>query len=173
MNSTECDALIDALVCYQLFARRTILAYRNGLTKEQAMVVSALSSSEAMSMKELSARLAIAKEQTTRAVSYLENEGLISRKHSQGDKRTVEVGLTEKGRAFFAGQREEVGKMIEECLEDLNESETESLVDAARTSCVLLTKALGIHSPSAPDGADRTSAPGAKAGEDGRALGAR
>ena len=142
MKGNWSEALVEAAMAYNLLAKRTIFAARGGLTKEQVLVVNALRQSGPIWMSELSSRLAIPKEQASRAVSALEESGLVSRGPVEGNRRAVAVELTIKGRAFLEDIHAEIDGLLEDDLAGLTDEEMHKLAEAAKTSASLLVKAL-------------------------------
>ena len=142
MKKQRSEALVGATMAYNLLAKRTIFAARGGLTKEQTLVVNSLGQSGPIWMSELSGRLAIPKEQASRAVSALEERGLVARSPVEGNRRAVAVSLTDAGHAFLDKSHTEIDLLFEDNLAKLTEDEIAELSQAAETSARLLVKAL-------------------------------
>ena len=142
MDGSQIEALVGATLAYNLLAKRTILATKFGLTKEQTLVMNALELSGPIWISELSNRLAVSKEQASRAVSALEKQGLVLREPVQSDRRAVTVSLTSEGRAFLEESHAEMDRLLVGNLEKLSDNEVHELSSAAETSMRLLLKAL-------------------------------
>ena len=142
MDGSQIEALVGATLAYNLLAKRTIFATKFGLTKEQTLVMNALELSGPIWISELSNRLAVSKEQASRAVSALEKQGLVLREPVQSDRRAVTVSLTSEGRAFLEESHAEMDRLLEGNLEKLSDDEAHELSAAAETSMKLLLKAL-------------------------------
>ena len=141
MDESQRKALVGATLAYNLLAKRTIFATKFELTKEQTLVMNALELTGPIWISELSNRLAIPKEQASRAVSALEKQGLVLREPVQSDRRAVAVSLTSEGRAFLEESHAEMDRLLESNLEKLSDDEARELSSAAETSMRLLLKA--------------------------------
>ncbi|MFB7817879.1 MarR family winged helix-turn-helix transcriptional regulator [Paenibacillus chitinolyticus] len=72
------------------------------LAPEQHLVIALLLRQEGLSQNEIAERLSKDKSGITRMLASLENKGFIRRTPSAGDRRSVEVYLTDEGRALKA-----------------------------------------------------------------------
>ena len=133
---------IDAFLSYQGLAKRALLKYRNGLTKTHTMVLGLLSEEAEFNMSTLAQRMAVSREQATRAVTGVVERGLVERRRSTSDGKVVKVSLTKEGRAFLDQQQRECSKMISSELASLSEEERNSLHEASLTAIHMITKAL-------------------------------
>ncbi|MBN1447829.1 MAG: MarR family transcriptional regulator [Bacteroidetes bacterium] len=75
---------------------------RYGLTQPQFAVVECLGHLGGMPIGKLSRKMLVSGGNMTCVVDNLEKEGLVQRHHSESDRRSVIVDLTDRGRALFA-----------------------------------------------------------------------
>jgi len=75
---------------------------RFGLSRAEWRVVAHLSQEPAVSVREIHARVDMDKSKVSRAATRLEQAGYITKRTHSGDKRLVELALTDKGRAMMA-----------------------------------------------------------------------
>lgn len=62
----------------------------------------------------------------------LEEKGLVTREHSDRDRRMVQVSLTERGRALWRARREEGDRIVSAYLRELGPDDARSLVRIVR-----------------------------------------
>lgn len=74
---------------------------RYGLTQPQFAVVECLGHLGEMTIGELSRKMLVSGGNMTCVVDNLEKEGLVLRRHSDEDRRSILVDLTEKGKELF------------------------------------------------------------------------
>ncbi len=139
MKQDEFDTIVGAFFLYQGVARQILFEDRCGLTKLQAAALGALLYVGSMSMGELARCLAVSKEQATRTVAPLVDDGLVERAQ---DGRRVIASLTTQGKEFLDQQWNESKCMLEERFSMLSDDETARLVDASRTVSELFGKVL-------------------------------
>jgi len=75
---------------------------RFGLSRAEWRVVAHLSQEPAVSVRDIHDRVDMDKPKVSRAAKRLEKAGFITKQAHSGDKRLVELALTEKGRAMMA-----------------------------------------------------------------------
>lgn len=101
MNLPEPDRLPDALVVRRAVTRmgRRLLIERKGgsLSPAKLRLLGHLRLEGTLSPSELAAREHVRPQTLTRLLSGLESEGLIARRHHDGDGRRVLVCLTDEG----------------------------------------------------------------------------
>ena len=109
-RSTEERFVLDHFLVYQL----TVLAgrlsrglaehYRRtwGISIPEWRVVAHLSQSDAVSVREIHAKVDMDKSKVSRAATRLEEAGYITKRSNPDDRRLVELALTRKGRAMMA-----------------------------------------------------------------------
>ncbi|HEY3947997.1 bifunctional helix-turn-helix transcriptional regulator/GNAT family N-acetyltransferase [Phenylobacterium sp.] len=77
--------------------------------------------------------------QLSRIVGKLERDGLVARRRSATDGRSIELSLTPDGAAMFAGFNQSSAALAEQLIGGLSAQERRSLVDALETAQDLLT----------------------------------
>ncbi len=84
---------------------------------------------DGITMSELSRVLLVSNGNSTAVVDRLEQDGLVARKPSETDLRTVYVTLTPKGLALFEGLATEHEAEINQLFASFNDSDLEALND--------------------------------------------
>ncbi|KJL39186.1 Organic hydroperoxide resistance transcriptional regulator [Microbacterium ginsengisoli] len=108
MTTTDILALENQLCFAAVTAARTIVqAYRPvleplGLTHPQYLVMLALWERDPRSLGELAAALALEPATVSPLVKRLEAQGLLVRTRRPGDERTLDIAVTDTGRALRA-----------------------------------------------------------------------
>ena len=97
------DDLLDILniACYQMNRRLSLCLAEFGLTIEQWRILEVVSR-EPMNIRELSNATLVPHSTIRRWLAQTEEAGLISQRVLPGDRRSVEVSITAKGRLLFA-----------------------------------------------------------------------
>jgi DNA-binding MarR family transcriptional regulator len=72
-----------------------------GLTIPEWRVLAHLAQSDAVSVREIHARVDMDKSKVSRAAARLESAGLIEKRENSGDRRLLDMRLTDKGRALI------------------------------------------------------------------------
>jgi MarR family transcriptional regulator, organic hydroperoxide resistance regulator len=103
-TSTPLPMLLDEQLCFALYAasRRMTAAYRPllealDLTYPQYLVMLVLWERDALTVRELGARLQLDSGTLTPLLKRLEQAGLLGRRRRQSDEREVEITLTHAG----------------------------------------------------------------------------
>ncbi len=103
------DFDLDAFLPYQLSVLSaqvshgfsTLYKKKFGITMPEWRVVAHLSHAGPVSVREIQQRVAMDKSKVSRAASRLEAAGYVSKRINEGDRRLVELELTEKGHAMI------------------------------------------------------------------------
>ncbi|MBE5780739.1 MAG: MarR family transcriptional regulator [Clostridiales bacterium] len=111
------------------YARRPQLKLR-GI---QVVILDLISQEGAMSMGQLSSRVAIAKANTTPLVADLIEKGLLLRRRYEKDRRVVLIDLTEEGRALHRQIHEENMALFKEKLCTLDDGTLCKLDEVVRS----------------------------------------
>lgn len=85
-------------------------------------------------------KLLVAKAQITHLIDKLVELGFVTREANLGDRRTLDITLTEKGRKVLDEQDNLVFNSLRENMASLTDAELESLVDSLRTLRDILFK---------------------------------
>lgn len=73
-----------------------------GLTMPEWRVLAHLAQSDAVSVREIHARVDMDKSKVSRAAARLETQGLIEKRENPDDRRLLDMRLTDKGRELIA-----------------------------------------------------------------------
>ena len=111
---------------YQFRDRNDTVCY--GITVLQCYLLEALESGP-MYMKDVAQALNVANSTTTRTSDALVAMGLIDRQSGKRDRRSVQISLTEEGRAMLAAIRRDIVVGNEAILEDLPEEVRDQVID--------------------------------------------
>lgn len=110
------------------------------LTKTQFFIIMAIWKKKNMSMSQVASAISASKEQTTRAMIPLEEEGYVRRYHDEKNRRIVRVEMTEKGYEVLDRVRNHMISNLGKRLELLTEEEQEWFSDAADRMLELMLK---------------------------------
>lgn len=114
---------------------------RSGLTKTQLIILSSLALHGTLHMSQIARYISSSKEQATRAVAALVEEGYVERTHDMSNRTRVYVSLTAEGQALLDRYREEmVERLKAELAGSISPAEQEELFSAARTMIRILGK---------------------------------
>ncbi len=132
--------IMAALPSYEGFMKGILMKRRGDLTKTQMDMLVCLLFAGKMGMSQVADRLAISKEQATRAAGPLVERGLVRRARSAENYRVVEIDLTDSGRAFLEATRDDIDREISEQLAPLSQRDRDRLLEASRTAVEILRK---------------------------------
>lgn len=134
--------VIAAFFAYHGIIKHIMLENCAGLTKSQAMMMATISELGSVNMSTLAQRIAVSKEQATRAVQPLVEAGYVQRNHDANNRRMVNISLTPAGDTLLYEHFTAVENMIGLQLQSLTEDEQTQLTEASNTAVRLLRKAL-------------------------------
>ncbi len=143
MENTEESAgsLISLYPLLQSMLTASCGSMREHLTKSQVMVLVTLYAYGSTGMSLLSQYIGSSREQATRAVAPLAEMGLVEREIPSTDRKQVIICLTEEGREFIEGIRQEFhDRILEHVDNSLEPEEREQLAEALRAAVPLLKK---------------------------------
>lgn len=141
----EHGEIIGAFFAYQGLIKHTLFYDHTDLTKSQMMIMCAINELGAANMGELARRIAVSREQATRAVQPLVEAGYVDRRHNEENRRTVTVSLTPAGTRLLLDHFDFVDQRISEELRSLSDQERRQLVETSRRANDLLCKAMGCR----------------------------
>lgn len=152
MTPDECAAIVQAFLAYQSLTKQAMVQNRSIFTKSQTMALNLLSVAGTLRMSVLAGHLAVSKEQASRAVGPLVEQGLIERHHDARDRKVVNVSLTDEGRAVVAQLGHEYEEQLTRNLQRLTDEERAELIAVSERAVDLLRRALGdeILTPHGP-----------------------
>ena len=139
MSATvDYDTVVDAAFCYQGLVMRPLLSHREGMTKTQLALMFVSEAEGPLAMSALSAKTGISKEQATRAVAPLVEQGFMQRMKDDDNRRLVLASITDQGRDFLERHRRRTDSDIEAQLNALTPEDRARLFAAAQTTVEVL-----------------------------------
>ena len=113
------------------------------LTKTQLKALLIIANEQTLSMSELADRMCISREQATRVVNPLADHGLICREIHPGNRRQIDIRLSEQGTACLEEMKSTYSELLFSSLDRLEPEEFQEFLDAVdvviRTLGKLLT----------------------------------
>lgn len=134
------EVLLDAACAFDSLARYVTASNFDQLSKTQADAVMRIALFGPASMTELASGLGVSKEHVTRAVAGLEEQGLVTKRRNNENRRIVEAVLTEKGEEAVTAIRLASIERLERPLSGLSPAERDELVDLSTRAVALLLK---------------------------------
>lgn len=134
------EVLLDAACAFDSLARYVTASNFDQLSKTQADAVMRIALFGPASMTELASGLGVSKEHVTRAVSGLEEQGLVTKRRNDENRRIVEAVLTEKGEEAVTAIRLASIERLERPLSSLSPAERDELVDLSTRAVALLLR---------------------------------
>lgn len=142
MEPGDCSCIAEAFFGYQGITRQVILDHRSEYSPSQAMILGLLNAAGEVGMTKLAQQLAISKETASRTIVKLVEDGLVERTHAAGNRRIVNVALTDKGKKLVEELGRSYDEMMWESLSKLTDAEKEELLRVSEKASALLKKAL-------------------------------
>ena len=134
------EVLLDAACAFDSLARYVTASNFDQLSKTQADAVMRIALFGPASMTELASGLGVSKEHVTRAVAGLEEQGLVTKRRNDENRRIVEAVLTEKGEEVVTAIRLASIERLEKPLSSLSPAERDELVDLSTRAVSLLLR---------------------------------
>ncbi|MFC0290887.1 MarR family winged helix-turn-helix transcriptional regulator [Bombilactobacillus bombi] len=97
------------------------------ITLSEAHVINAITEVQQKTNSEVAQELELSPGTVTVIVNHLLKKGYVSRSRRDGDRRTVNLGLTKKGKKFYRVYRLYYYLMIQTAVEDLSDTEVQIL----------------------------------------------
>ena len=138
------ESVFDAMMLYRSLVERDMFSVREGLTKQQEVVLIGIVMREPINSSGLAEYLSLPRQNVSRTVIELESQGLVTRAIDPDNRRQVIITLSEKGREFIAKHRQMVHDNLDQSFNTLNESERDLLVNASRVIVTLLRKSMKV-----------------------------
>lgn len=98
-----------------------------GVTETQFSMLDLLSKKESHKVTDLAEKMGVKPSAVTTMIDRLANNGLVSRRHSENDRRAVLVSITEEGREVISKFEGKCRSVIKSYLSHLEPNELESL----------------------------------------------
>ena len=134
------ESVFDAMMLYRSLVERDVFTVREGLTKQQEIVLVGIVMREPIGPGALADYLSLPPQNVSRNVIDLESKGLVTREVDPNNHRHIILSLSEAGRQFVANHRSKVHSNLEASLSALSKDEQVMLVDASRIAATLLRK---------------------------------
>lgn len=136
-------SMLRALPLMHRLLRLIFVGERERFTKTQFYILITLYHQSPLTMTQIGEHIGASKEQATRAVAPLADEGLVRREVSSKNRTRVYVSLTEAGRTLVQDLISRCGEKLEERMnERLTAEEREALRMHLSESAALLEKAV-------------------------------
>lgn len=133
--------MLRALPLMHRLLRLIFTGERERFTKTQFYILITLSAQDPLTMTQIAEYIGASKEQATRALAPLADEGLVRREVSQKNRTRVYVSLTPEGRALIRRIVAHCGEMLDARMsERLTPEEREALRIHLTESAALLEK---------------------------------
>lgn len=136
------ESVFDAMMLYRSLIERDVFTVREGLTKQQEIVLVGIVMREPISSGALANYLSLPPQNVSRNVIDLEDQGLVKREIDPANRRQIILTLSEQGREFVKVHRQKVHEKLDTSLKVLGDDERALLVDASRVAANLLRKTL-------------------------------
>lgn len=136
------ESVYDAMMMYRSLVERDVFTVREGLTKQQEIVLIGIVMCQPISSSALADYLSLPRQNVSRTVNDLVDQGLVSRVIDSDNRRQVILTLSDEGKRFVAEHRQKVRDNLDRTLGALSENERELLVNASRVTATILRKAM-------------------------------
>lgn len=134
------EAIAMLVLVTQHLARPFEEKFRDRFTMAQIHTICQLSAKGPMTMTELSDTLRMPKQQLTKIVNALEDEGHIRRYHDESDRRIIISELSEETGRYLTAQKESYASNLSRALHTLSDEDGEELLEAVRRVNAILGK---------------------------------
>lgn len=135
MTTLKIDLIADNLISIHPLLYKSIyrpLKHQTSITPGGMFVLGSLKRNGTQSMSDIGKCLSMPKPHVTVIVDRLIEEGLVERQSDPGDRRIVNILLTEKGFEVFENIKQEISENLKIKLSKLSDEEQEILVDASQ-----------------------------------------
>ena len=133
-NEKDLEIIITASFCYaELFKMTVLSSVRDSdITKTQLEIIGMLSIDGPLLMSEISDKLYVKREQTTRSIKELKKMGFVSTERGERDGRNVVASLTKEGLKFLENSRKISDPLLKDYIEQLPEEDRKTLIESSR-----------------------------------------
>ncbi len=98
--------------------------HETGVTGPQLWTIKVIAESSPINLKDLASRMFVHPATVVGIIDRLEAKGLVTRTRSKGDRRNVEIDLTDSGRKLVAGSPEVAQGLLVKGLKSLSAKRT-------------------------------------------------
>ncbi len=113
------------------------------ITRTQQIIMLSLSVSGTLNMSQLAAKINTSNEQATRAVAQLVDRGFIVRIQNPGNRRVINIRLTEEAQIFLNKMKYEIMDDLINKFSEIPDEEMERLYESLRQVSGVLKKVMG------------------------------
>ncbi len=128
------DVLAEKLLSFIPLMTKKIIKFdiqpNKMLSINQIMLLGILNDERSLSISEICKKVCISKPQMTIIVDKLVNIDLVYRVHNEGDRRTINVNITEKGKAYCKNMLEIFKKNLRHKLISLSSEDLTTLLNS-------------------------------------------
>ena len=139
-NDTSIMALFEIFFSCQKVLLHSLDYREIKFSRHQIYTLLALGSREPMSMGRVAESLAASREQATRVVASLVEEGYVERFYDETNRKRVYVRLTSKGRIFIEKEKDYVKHQLEARLAHLSDAELDEFLTSISSLKAILKK---------------------------------
>ena len=135
MTKSTIDVIADNLMSIHPLLHKSIsrpLKHQSSITPGGMYVLGSLKRNGTQSMSDIGKCLSMPKPHVTVIVDKLIKEGWVERQSDPGDRRIVNILLTEKGLEVFENIKQEISENLKIKLSNLNAEEQKILADASQ-----------------------------------------
>jgi DNA-binding MarR family transcriptional regulator len=115
-------------------------AFERILTSIHSEIIWLLDEEGPLSIGEIGDQLMIAKAQMTQLVEKLFEIGIVERRAVKGDRRKIEIALTDDGKKFLKEHKKNIGKWFTDAMSGLTDRDLEGLTEALSTVKEILSR---------------------------------
>lgn len=112
------------------------------LTRTQQIIMLALSVSGTLTMSQLASKINTSNEQATRAVAQLVDKGYVERMQNPGNRRVINIRLTDEAEEFFSKMKSEIHDDLFSRFSVVSDEEIMKLRDSLETVASVLKKVM-------------------------------
>lgn len=128
-NETKISALFEAFFACQKMLLNSLNQRDIPFTRHQFYTLFALAGKDAMSMGQVAESIAASREQATRVVAPLVEDGYVERFYDETNRKRVFVRLTEQGRSYVRKEQRQAREQLASRFERLSPRELERFLD--------------------------------------------
>jgi len=124
----------------RLFNRESSDPALESLRNQTYHILRILESKGSLPVSAIGKQLFIAKQNMTKLIDRLMNDGLVDRKNDAADRRIINIIITEKGREFLKEKKQGLKRIVGENISKLSDEDIESLDSFLRVIRTIVLK---------------------------------
>lgn len=145
------DDMAEVAVYFHSAVDSTIQKNFDGMCRNSIYIVKILGSKGPMNMGMLAECMHTSKEQVSRSIKSLVEQGLVHREKNQENMRQVIVQLTPEGQAFLKKSNESITEEMARLIDKLSEDQQSQMVESLHTLADLIKAMNKAHSDAEAD----------------------